>query len=94
MLNQPDLRDTHRAANSGKSTPFSSTHRTVSTDQVRPQTGPGKFLRIKVTQIMFSDHNGMNSEINKRRIFGQFINGKLDKTLKTYRSKTDKIRKY
>lgn len=35
---------------------------------------------------MFFDHNGMNLEINRRRIFGKFINMEIDKTL-IYRSK-------
>lgn len=51
------------------------------------KTSPNEFIRIKVTQIMFSYHNGMNLEINKRRIFGKFINVEIDKTLKNLQIK-------
>lgn len=33
-----------------------------------------KFKKIKIIQTIFSDHNGVNPEINKRRKTGNFAN--------------------
>ena len=45
------------------------------------KTSPNKFKRIKIIQIMLSNHDGMNLEINNRRKFGKFLNVETDTIL-------------
>ena len=84
-LEQMDLTEIYRTSHlsTAKYTLFSSAHRIFSRidHMIRHKTNLSKFKKVEIIPTMFSDHNGMKLENNKRKVKRSTNMWKLNNTL-------------